>query len=147
MLAWYLEQGFTEIDILSYQKLNPIPSWNLHYNNDCEFILFVCEQKSSLDFGEFNPAARASHFYSGLVGVYKETSHPAEKPLPLIEKLLLNSSRENQLVLDCFAGSGTTALACKKHKRRFLGFEIDTEFYEMAQKRLKCGVENSLFTL
>lgn len=147
LCAWYLEQGFTEIDILSYQKLNPIPSWNSHYNNDCEFILFVCEQKSSLDFGTFNPASRASHFYAGLCGIYKESKHPTEKPLPLIEKLLLNSSRENQLVLDCFMGSSTTALACKKHNRRFLGYEIKREFFEMAENRLKNGVDGSLFDL
>ncbi|MGX3046202.1 DNA methyltransferase, partial [Helicobacter sp. T3_23-1056] len=53
----------------------------------------------------------------------------------------LNSSKEGDLVLDCFMGSGTTAHACKVLKRRFLGYEIDKEYYQMAQARLKSEVQ------
>ncbi len=62
--------------------------------------------------------------------------HPAEKPVELCEKMIRNSSREGDTVLDCFAGSGTTGVACVNTNRNFVGFEIDERFFNVAQKRI-----------
>ena len=58
-------------------------------------------------------------------------------PNDLVRKLLLAFTNENDLVLDPFTGSGTTAIGCIDEKRRFLGFEIDKPIFEYAEKRIK----------
>ena len=63
--------------------------------------------------------------------------HPTEKPVDLIKELIYNSSNENDIVLDCFMGSGTTAVSCIKEKRNYIGFEINKEFYNTCLKRIK----------
>lgn len=68
--------------------------------------------------------------------------HPTQKPLALMEFCLQNYSKENDLILDCFLGSGTTAVACKKLNRRFIGIEISSDYCKIAEDRLKQGVLN-----
>lgn len=63
--------------------------------------------------------------------------HPTQKPLRLIEWCLLRSCAENDLVLDCFSGSGTTAVACHNLKRRFICIEKDPEYYKASCERLE----------
>ncbi len=75
------------------------------------------------------------------IDFYKEKRiHRTQKPLRLIERLILASSREGQIVLDPFAGSGTTAVAAKLHGRNFVAFESDPEMVKMAQMRLSTDV-------
>jgi len=62
--------------------------------------------------------------------------HPARKPTKCISQLIKCFSKENDTVLDCFMGSGTTALACKRLNRHFIGFEINKEYYDISLKRL-----------
>lgn len=62
--------------------------------------------------------------------------HKAQKPLELIKKLVDCSSNENDLVLDCFMGSGTTAVACELLNRRWIGIEMKEEFCEIVKKRV-----------
>jgi len=62
-------------------------------------------------------------------------------PLELPETCLLLSSKENDIVLDMFMGSGTTAVACKKNNRNYIGFELSKEYCEIAEKRLLDTVE------
>lgn len=63
--------------------------------------------------------------------------HPTQKPKGLFEKILLDYSKENDLILDCFSGSGTTAVACYNTNRRFLCIEKDKEYYEKSLERLE----------
>lgn len=72
------------------------------------------------------------------------TIHPTQKPVRLIERLLAITTKEGDLVLDAFAGSCTTGIACLNTNRNFIGYEIDSEYYEKAVERLK-SVEPSLF--
>lgn len=62
--------------------------------------------------------------------------HPNEKPIELIRYLVGILTRESDVVLDCFIGSGTTAVVCKQTKRNFIGFEISEEYCKIANKRL-----------
>ena len=63
--------------------------------------------------------------------------HEAQKPLDLIEYLIELTTIENQLVLDPFMGSGTTAVACINLKRNFIGFEVSSEYYTKSLKRIR----------
>lgn len=71
---------------------------------------------------------------------HKQTKHPTEKPLALIELIVAVSSNAGDLVVDPFMGSGTTAVACQRLGRNFLGFEIKPEYIKMAEERLNRDV-------
>ena len=63
--------------------------------------------------------------------------HSTQKPLALIDRLVLSSSNEKNLVVDPFMGSGTTAISCMNHNRRYSGCEIDKDYYEKISVRIK----------
>lgn len=67
----------------------------------------------------------------------EERVHEAQKPLALIEFLIRLTTRRGQIVLDPFMGSGSTAIACKKLDRQFIGFEIREEYVALANRRLQ----------
>jgi len=63
--------------------------------------------------------------------------HNTEKPIELMKILVENSSKENEIVLDPFMGSGTTAIACINTGRNFIGFELDKQYYDIANERIQ----------
>jgi site-specific DNA-methyltransferase (adenine-specific) len=63
--------------------------------------------------------------------------HDSQKPIKLFQVLVAMSSNEGQTVLDPFIGSGTTAVACMKEKRHFIGFELNEDYYKIACQRVK----------
>lgn len=63
--------------------------------------------------------------------------HPTQKPVALIEYLIKTYTNEGETVLDNCMGSGATAIAAIKTNRRFIGFELDTDFFEIANKRIE----------
>jgi len=68
----------------------------------------------------------------------KNKYHPTEKPLKLIEDLIrIFSIDSNHIILDMFIGGGTTAIACINTNRNYIGFELDTKYYELANKRIE----------
>lgn len=62
--------------------------------------------------------------------------HITPKPIDLLENILLHSSNENDLLLDCFMGSGSTGVACKNLNRDFIGIELDKDYFEIAKNRI-----------
>lgn len=83
----------------------------------------------------------------------ENTEHPTQKPEKLIAKLILASSRPDDVILDPFLGSGTTASVCRKLGRRFVGIEIEPEYCALSLKRIEMaahdrriqGYENGVF--
>ena len=71
------------------------------------------------------------------LGEPRANFHPTVKPLSLMEYLVKLVTKEKQLVLDPFIGSGTTALACMITNRNFIGFEISKEYCDIAQRRIQ----------
>jgi DNA modification methylase len=69
----------------------------------------------------------------------KEIQHPTPKGLKVVENLIKFSTREEDVVLDPFLGSGTTMIACRNLKRNCIGIEINKEYVEVAKKRLNWG--------
>nr|ACD75432.1 AMDV4_3 [uncultured virus] len=80
--------------------------------------------------------------YSSNVLVYKpyipqKGEHPTQKPIDLMCNLLRNHTKVGDTVLDPFMGSGTTGVACKQLKRNFIGYELDSDYFRMAEKRIE----------
>jgi len=65
------------------------------------------------------------------------TLHPTQKPVALFEYLIKTYTNENDIVLDNCMGSGTTAIACLNTNRKYIGFELDKEYFDIAEKRIK----------
>lgn len=76
---------------------------------------------------------------SGKKGNY----HPTQKPEEILEWIIKSSSKEEDLILDSFMGSGTTAVMCKKLNRNFVGFELNKEYYDKSLIRLNKVVKNN----
>lgn len=75
--------------------------------------------------------------------------HPTQKNVNLFEELITDNTNENEIVLDPFMGSGTTAIACINTDRQYIGFELDKEYYNLTQNRIEDtikekGVEKSV---
>ena len=70
------------------------------------------------------------------VGSHKPNGHPAEKPIEGLLWLVENSGKVGETILDPFMGSGTTGVACAKLGRRFIGIEIEPQFFDIACKRI-----------
>lgn len=64
-------------------------------------------------------------------------NHPATFPIQLVKDHIITWSNEGETVLDCFMGSGTTAVACVKNNRNYIGFELSKEYCEIAESRIE----------
>ena len=121
-------------EILTWHKMNPSPLTNNIYLPDTEYIVFAREKGVRL-YGNYH--TKRKYYISGVNQADKKKwRHPTIKPLPFIENHIINSSNEGDLILDCFAGSGTTLVGAINQNRNFIGFEINKKYYEIAQYRI-----------
>lgn len=131
---YYFHDMPVRTNILSWHKTNPVPMCNNKYLNDTEYCLFVRE-KGVRVYGGY--AESKTYWISSLNTADKRKyDHPTIKPEPIIEQLIKNSSREGDVVLDPYLGSGTTAVCCKRLNRRFIGSEINEQYYNTARERV-----------
>jgi len=72
-----------------------------------------------------------------LAGLRTGRFHPTQKPVPLMEYLIKTYTKENEIALDFTIGSGTTAIACERLKRKWIGIEIEEKYCEIAAKRIE----------
>lgn len=121
-------------NLLSWHKTNPIPACGNKYLNDTEYILFFREKGVRL-FGSYETKRT---FYTTLRNQQDNIryGHPTVKPCQIIQNFIVNSSNKGEIILDPFIGSGTTAVACIKENRNYIGFEINKEYFTNAQKRI-----------
>ncbi|WP_100408085.1 DNA-methyltransferase [Bacillus solitudinis] len=75
----------------------------------------------------------------------KHGKHPTQKPIALLERIILASTTENQLILDPFNGSGTTGIVATKLNRKYIGIDLEEEFLSLTEKRYKDDVQLSIF--
>lgn len=126
IMNWGLDNNF-QVNVLIWKKGGrPFGATYLH---DVEFIVHIRETGSP-----FNGAYK-SRVLECLSK--REHGHPTEKPLKLIQTLIRYGSNVNDVVLDCFMGSGTTALGCIQEGRNFLGCEKEEKYVKIAEDRLR----------
>ena len=77
-------------------------------------------------------------FYNNISGECNNTNrvHPSQKPVPLLEYLINTYTKEDDTVLDFTMGSGSTGVACQNTNRNFIGIELDTEYFKIAEQRI-----------
>lgn len=96
---------------------------------------FQGERKNQID--EYTPKytnyPNSVLYFSNII---KNSEHPTQKPVELLEYLIKTYTNEGMLVLDNTMGSGSTGVACKNTNRRFIGIELDKEYFEVAKKRI-----------
>ena len=133
---FYVNKHKCTFDILAWHKTNALPTYSNKYLSDTEYLLYFrkgkgkCFPKSYEDAKTYY-VAPINHKDKKLWG------HPTIKPLDITEKIIRNSTRGGQTVLDPFSGSGTTAIACINNNRNFIGFELDKDYYDISLDRIE----------
>jgi site-specific DNA-methyltransferase (adenine-specific) len=142
--------GFKILNDISWFKVNPPP------NLSCRFFTHSTEQ---IIWAKKSPKARHKFNYSlmkqigdpnpgkQMLNLWRITppkkeekkfgKHPTQKPLKLLERIILASTDENDLIFDPFLGSGTTGVASVMGKRRFIGIDCDESFLQLAKLRIE----------
>jgi len=129
MLVEVEKAGFKVHNILIWKKNNCTPSQ--FYMKNCEYIIFC--RKGKAKYINNMGGSKTVHDFNNIIG---NKVHPTEKPVELMCIYVENSSNENDLVLDPFMGSGSTGIACLKLNRKFIGIEIDENYFDIAQNRI-----------
>jgi site-specific DNA-methyltransferase (adenine-specific) len=121
--------GFKLHNLLVWEKNNCTPSQ--YYMKNCEYVLFLRKGKAKWinDIG----GSKTVHKFDNIIG---NKTHPTEKPVNLLKFYIANSSNENDIVLDPFCGTGSTLFAAKELNRKYLGYEIDKQYYDIAVEKL-----------
>lgn len=105
-----------------------------------EFIIFGT-YKGKTKAGVGSNVWRMKAFSSGAKSTNGEKQHPTQKPWELIAKAIEDSTEPGAVVLDTFMGSGTTAVACIKSGRNYIGFELDEGYHQIAQQRIAEAID------
>ena len=134
LIKYFVEEHGCNYEIIIWAKDSPIPFCGTHYLVDKEYCLYFWEEGAPIHI----PFERAQTVYFTKKNIQDKSDygHPTIKDLEITKNMVLNSSQENDVVLDTFMGSGTTAVACKQTGRQFIGFEINDEYYKIACDRL-----------
>ena len=122
-----------DFNILTWTKTNPIPFGGAMWLSDIEYCLHFYKDAGYNIGWEY----KRKNYSSPINNNDKQRlEHPTIKPLTMVKNHLLNLTKPNDIVFDPFAGSGTTLVASKDIGRKYLGFEIDKKWYEVAKNRL-----------
>ena len=126
--------GFKQIRFIEWIKTNPQPlNSSINYLTNCREIALLGIKKSKPTFNsKYDNAIYRYPLQGG-----KNRFHPTQKSLLLFEELIKKHSNEDDIVLDTFLGSGTTAIASKNTNRKYKGCEISKEYYDKIVKLLE----------
>lgn len=129
-----IRKFFREKDMLTrlciWEKNNPSPiNCQHHWMSSIECCVYA--KKKGATFNEHYKSC----VWRNPVG--RSKIHPTEKPLKLFTYLVETSSNEGDTILDCCLGSGTTGVACVNTNRKFIGIELDNNYFNIASKRIE----------
>ena len=138
--GWKQYSAFYEIiskyfdisNLIVWEKNNTsLVNFDKRYASKHEFIIF-CKQKGNNERLLTNKQSPDVLHFNRV----NDPSHSCEKPVDLLEYIVKNSTIENEKVLDCFMGSGSTGIASIKNNRYFVGMEIESELFDKAKERM-----------
>lgn len=128
-----LGAGFGLHNILPWDKI--APTANRWYMKHVEFTLFLWKGRARTIN---SPGSK--QLIRG--GIEKESGHPTEKPVHLMAEYIINSSQRGQTVLDPFMGSGTTGVAAVQTGRKFVGIDLDPQWFDLACERVRAAYDH-----
>lgn len=122
---------FKQFRLIEWVKTNAVPlNSKINYLSNSKEYAIVCVKNKKETFN--------SHYDNGIyhypIQGGKNRFHPTQKNLKLFEELIKKHSKENEIVLDTFLGSGTTAIACKNTQRKFIGSELNKDYFNKIMK-------------
>ena len=140
------QEGFKIINNITWKKLNPPPNISCRYFvHSTETILWAKKniKKAKHKFNyqlmkELNGGKQAKDVWESSLTKPSEKKcgkHPTQKPMIILEKLILASTDEGDLILDPFNGSGTTGIVANKLKRKYIGIDLEEEYLDITIKR------------
>lgn len=140
-----VQLGYKILNVIVWQKPNaPLTLSDMHFNFSAEYIIWARKNKSIPHFfnydlmNQLNGGRRMSDVWSiPTVEMWEKHfgKHPTQKPLRLLYRIILASTRPGELILDPFAGSCTTGIAANLLGRRFVGVDQDEHFLYMGRQR------------
>ena len=132
---FFVDKHKCKFDILFWHKTNALPTYSNKYLTDCEYLLYFRKGKGKCFPQSYSDA---STVYTSPINQSdkKRYGHPTVKPLDLIRKVIRNSSKYGDVVLDPFAGSGTTAVASKIEGRKSISIEVAEQYVDLINERL-----------
>ena len=132
---FYVNKHGCKFDIICWHKTNALPTYSNKYLSDTEYLLYFHKGKGKC-FPENYEDAKTYYIAPINHKDKKEWKHPTIKPLDITKKIIRNSSKKGDVVFDPFMGSGTTGVACIELDRKFIGTEINKEYFGIANDRL-----------
>ncbi|MFZ5860606.1 MAG: DNA-methyltransferase [Spirochaetota bacterium] len=145
--------GMKILNDITWEKPNPPPNLSCRYfTHSTETIIWAAKNERSKHFfnyekmKEINAGKQMKSVWNIPAPTSAEKTfgkHPTQKPLELLNRILLASTRQNDLVLDPFAGSSTTGVACVLLRRRFVGCELEKTFIDLSIERLKMAIQDA----
>ena len=135
LIDYFAVENKCNWNLLTWHKTNPVPACKNKYLSDTEFIFFAREKGVPI-LGEYK--TKKTYYVTPLNTREKKLyNHPTVKPQEILQNLIVNSSNENDIVLDPFMGSGSTGVAALNNKRRFIGIELNKEYVKTATDRIE----------
>ena len=131
--------NFKQLRFIEWLKTNPVPlNSKTNYLTNSREIAIIGVKKGKPTFNsEYD-----NGIYNYPICHDKGRFHPTQKPVALLEDLILKHSHKNDTVLDCFAGSGSTAVAAYNTGRNFIGCEVSKEYFDKTLERFRnLGIE------
>ena len=133
-MEYFIKEKHCFHEILVWCKTNPIPTANGTYLPDVEYCLMFREKGTKIG-GTYE--TKRKWYVSSTNKIDKEQFlHPTCKDVNIIKNHLINSTKEGDLILDPFCGSGSTLVAAKELNRNYIGFEIEPKWHKVATDRL-----------
>ena len=148
---WYncLDHKFDTSNFMIWHKTNPAPKiYKAGFLNSCEMI-FTCWNKKHT--WNFISQAEMHNFIESTICMKPERlsspKHPAQKPVSILKKMIQIASNENDIIFDPFMGVGSTGVAALDLNRRFIGVELNEDYFKAAKKRIDNSLmQTSLFS-
>lgn len=133
---------FDTFQFMVWHKTNPVPNFRKSsFLNSCELIISCWNKGHTWNFS--NQKDMHNFIESGICmgserikGPDGKSLHPTQKPIAILEKIIKIASNENDLVLDCFNGVGSTGEASMRLNRKYIGIEIDKNYIDVSEARL-----------
>ena len=146
--------GYKILNDIAWFKINPPPNWSCRYfTHSTETILWAAKNKDSRHYFNYelmkklnNDKQMLSLWSIKAPGPVEKIygKHPTQKPIQLLDRIILASTRPADIVLDPFCGSATTGIAALREKRQFIGIELEEDYLKLSIKRLKDEFHNLL---